>query len=135
MFRRSERRRVGGWAILAAVGFGAAAALLGIGFATDALATATAHEIHYRLALGGFLGLTIVGVSLQFYPPGVASSRFVGEKTTAIAVAALVAGLALETTGMLVAGSAVATGGRALAALGAIGYAVVLGAVFLEGPA
>ena len=134
MFRRSERRRAGGWTILAAVGFGVAAALLGVAFATESGATATAHEIHYRLALGGFLGLTIVGVSLHLYPPGVASSRFVDDRTAALAVAALVAGLALEATGALAAGSVVATGGRALAALGAIGYAVALGAVVLERP-
>ncbi|THE66845.1 hypothetical protein D8Y22_01620 [Salinadaptatus halalkaliphilus] len=131
MFRRSDRRRVGGWVILAAVGAGTLVAALGLSFAIGD-ATAATTDLHYRLAVGGFLGLTIVGVTYHFYPPAIASSRFVDDRTAALAAGALVAGLALETVGAIGNVPEVATGGVALSTVGGVLYATVIGTVLLE---
>ncbi|SDQ53034.1 hypothetical protein [Natronobacterium texcoconense] len=133
MYRRSERRRVGGWTILAGVGFGALAAVLGLSFAAGLeIGSSTAFDVHYRLAVGGFLGLTIVGVTYHFYPPAIASQRFVDDRTAGVAAAALAVGLALEATVLVVDASALEVVGRTFSVLGAVLYAVVLGTIFLE---
>ncbi|RQH00113.1 hypothetical protein [Natrarchaeobius oligotrophus] len=133
VYRRSERRRVGGWTILAASGFAVLLAALG-GTVVVAAGSAGVVETHYRIAIGGFLGLTIVGVTYHFYPPAVASSARVDDRTAAAAALALIVGLALEGVGLVALGSAVATAGRSLSVLGAVLYAVVLGSVFRARP-
>jgi hypothetical protein len=80
--------------------------------------------------LVGFLGLAVVGVEYQFYPPSIASAWGVDDRTAAIAAALLAVGVAVECGGLL-AGSAVAIeGGRWLALAGTVAHAVVLVAVF-----
>ncbi|WP_049923712.1 hypothetical protein [Halopiger djelfimassiliensis] len=134
-YRRSERRRAGGRAIPAAGLCAIAVGLLGLAFAfAGARVPSAAVEAHYRLAVGGFLGLTIVGVSYHFYPPGVVTHPGVGDRTATASVASLVVGLALETAGLLGAVPVAAAVGRGLSVLGAALYALVLGAVFLERP-
>ncbi|WP_226481898.1 hypothetical protein [Natrinema amylolyticum] len=132
--RQSERRRVGGRAVIAAAGCGALVAVLGLLFAFAPAATlpATAFDAHYRLAVGGFLGLMIVGVTYRFYPPAVASARGIGDRTASASVAALVAGLGLEVAGLLASVPPLVGPGRWLSALGAALYAAVLWTVFLE---
>ncbi len=74
----------------------------------------------------GFLGLTIVGVTYQFYPP--AAGRFPGaDDRTAVAAAGLLAvGLAVEVAGLLGGPGALVVAGRALALVGAVAYAALL---------
>lgn len=137
LYRQSERRRVGGWTILAGVAAGVLTVALGLSFATGWLSFAddsAAYDAHYRLAVGGFLGLTIVGVSYHFYPPAVSSRRFVDERSAAAASIALLVGVGLDATGSLAGVPSLVGPGRAIAALGAILYAIVIGAVFLERP-
>ncbi|WP_239639483.1 hypothetical protein [Halobiforma nitratireducens] len=132
MYRRSDRSRVGGRTVLVAVLFGVLAALLGISFAALPEAVpGSAFEAHYRLAVGGFLGLTIVGVTYFFYPPGIASRRYVDDRTAGAAVVALGTGLLLEAVALLAAAPTVVVG-RVLSVIGAVLYATVLGTIFSE---
>ncbi|SFB75488.1 hypothetical protein SAMN05444422_101756 [Halobiforma haloterrestris] len=139
MYRRSDRPRVGGRTVLVAAAFAVLAALLGLSFALgpDLGAGAAAFDAHYRLAVGGFLGLTVVGVTYYFYPPGIATTRFVDDRTAGTAVVALAVGLTLEAGGLLSgaggSGTALAVSlGRTLSTVGAVLYATVVGTVFLE---
>ncbi|WP_265111336.1 hypothetical protein [Halosolutus halophilus] len=136
LYRQSDRNRVGSRAILAAVGCGALVALLGLvfAFAPASSVPATAFDGHYRLAVGGFVGLTIVGVTYHFYPPAIASAPGIDDRTARASVSALVAGLALEIAGLLAANPPLVGAGRWLSVLGAILYAAVLGTVFHERP-
>ncbi|WP_254768094.1 hypothetical protein [Salinilacihabitans rarus] len=133
LYRRSERRRVGFPAVLAAVGFGVVAVALGLWFAFVGV-DAAALDAHYRLAVGGFLALSIVGVSYQFYPPSVATRRGVDDRTAAASVGLFASGIALEAGGLLVDAPAAAALGRWLALAGAAVYAAILAVLFVERP-
>ncbi|MFC6974203.1 hypothetical protein ACFQL1_05190 [Halomicroarcula sp. GCM10025709] len=80
LFRRSDRRRIGFYAVLGAVGYGA----VGVGLAVMAVLDGRDPALvraHYRTMLAGFLGLTIVGATFQFYPPTVGRSRLSTDRT------------------------------------------------------
>ncbi|WP_455448440.1 hypothetical protein [Natrinema thermotolerans] len=132
--RQSDRDRVGSRALLGAAGCAGAVALLGLGFAfaSAGLLPATAYTAHYRLAVGGFLALTIVGVSYRFYPPAVASLSWIGDRTARASITALLGGLALEVAGLLGSVPALVGPGRWLSVLGAALYAAVCWTIFLE---
>ncbi|WP_255171562.1 hypothetical protein [Natrononativus amylolyticus] len=131
MFYRSERRRVGFYAVLAGALCGVAAVGLGLTFAFGEFA-AGAFDAHYRLALAGFLGLTIVGVSYQFYPPAIGTTPGVGDRTAHLSTGLLVGGLTLEAAGLLRRAPDLERGGSLLVLTGAALYAFVVLAVFLE---
>lgn len=129
MFARSDRRRIGLVVVALAAVAAAGVALLGVSMAVGGIRPGVAAA-HARLALVGFLGLAVVGVEYQFYPPSIASAWGVDDRTAAIAAALLAVGVAVECGGLL-AGSAVAIeGGRWLVLAGAVAHAVVLVAVF-----
>ncbi|SEQ36247.1 hypothetical protein [Natrinema salaciae] len=132
--RQSERRRVGRLAILAAAGCGALVAALGlaVAFAPASILPPAAFDAHYRLAVGGFLGLTIVGVSYHFYPPAVATVPGIGDRSASASIAALVAGLGLEVAGLLASVPSLVGLGRWCSVLGAVLYAAVCWTIFLE---
>jgi len=134
LVRRSDRRRVGWRAILGAAACAALVALLGLTFALAPASSvpATAFDAHYRLAIGGFVGLTIVGVTYHFYPPAVASTAGIGDRTARWSVTALLGGLGLEVIGSLASASPLVGAGRWLSVLGAVLYAAVLWTIFLE---
>lgn len=125
LFARSDRRRVGFYPVGLGLLAGVAAALLGLHMATAGPAPAIV-EAHARLNLLGFLGLTVVGVTFQFYPP--AAGRFPGasDRTGVAVVALLVVGLLVEVAGLLVGVAVLVPAGRALTLAGAIGYATLL---------
>jgi len=131
MFRRSQRRRVGLYTFLIAVISGATVGLLGLHMAFAGLSLEAA-EVHVRVALLGFLGLAIVGVSYQFYPPGVASFPGIDDRTAAAAVGLLAVGLAVESGGLLVGYGTAVSAGRGLALAGSALHALILGVVFVE---
>ena len=125
LFARSDRRRVGFYPVGLGLLAGVVAVLLGLHMAL-AGPSAAATAAHARLNLLGFLGLTVVGVTFQFYPP--AAGRFPGanDRTTLAIVGLLAGGLAVEVAGWLGGRPGLVAAGRAAALLGAVGYAVLL---------
>ena len=125
LFYRSDRRRIGFYPVGLGMLAGVAAVMLGLHMATAGLDPAVARA-HARLNLLGFLGLTVVGVTYQFYPPAVGEFRGASDRT-ALAVAGLIAlGVTVEVVGHLVDLAALVTAGRTLALVGAAGYARLL---------
>jgi hypothetical protein len=125
LFVQSDRQRVGFYPVGLGMLAGVAAVLLGLHMATVGFDPATARA-HARLNILGFLGLTVIGVTYQFYPPAVGGFRGATDRT-ALAVAGLVAfGLVLEVAGLLAGVAPLVAAGRALALVGAAGYALLL---------
>ena len=116
---RSERRRVAFWSVLGGAVAGVVAVTLGAWFALVDLDGALVAA-HRRVTLLGFLGLTVVGATFQFYPPTVGRWPYCTDRTASVAVGALAAGVALQALG---AGWRVGTGWPigALETLGAFG--------------
>lgn len=131
LFVRTDRDRVGFYGVLAGALAGTLAALFGLVFAFDGVTVARVTA-HVRLNLLGFLGLTIVGVSYQFYPPTVGSFPFASDRTAVTAICLLGAALALEVGGALSASDALITAGHLLAVAGATVHGYLLTGVFLE---
>lgn len=131
MIVRSDRGRVGFHGVAAGAAAGVLAALLGLSFAFAAPRPGLVAA-HLRLNLLGFLGLTIVGVSYVFYPPGIGTAPGASDRGALAAIALLAGGLAVETAG-LVAGVAVAvTAGRLGTATGAVFHVYLLATLFRE---
>ncbi|MCD2200424.1 hypothetical protein LPA44_11030 [Halobacterium sp. KA-4] len=128
LFGRSDRRRVGLSGILAGLAAGAVAVVVAGGVAAGWLSAARI-EGHVALVLGGFLTVTVAGFLVQFYPPSVAESPDTGDATTRAALAALLAGAAVEASGLAFGIPALTSAGRVLAAAGAVAFAYVLLAV------
>ena len=126
MYRRSDRRRIGFPIVLVGALAGVAAVTIGLHLAFVGLDPRLV-DAHVRLASLGFLGLVVVGVSYQFYPPSIGP----GDRIAGAVVGLLLAGLAVETVGILGGASTATTAGRALAALGGVGYAAVILSLFL----
>lgn len=135
LFWRSSMRRAGHVAVALACLAGVAGVALGV-HAAVAGPTGGTLAAHARLNLLGFLGLTVVGATYLFYPP--TSAQFVGgsERTAFAAVALLAGGLAVEAGAHAVgpAGltTALVTAGRAVAFLGALGYAGLVGGMLRQ---
>jgi hypothetical protein len=129
LFVRSERRRVGFYALLAGAAGGVVAVALGLWFAVVRPSPA-AVLAHLRLNLLGFLGLTIVGAAYQFYPPAVGTWPGASDRTALVSIGCLGAGLALQTVGLVGHLSPVTTLGESLALAGAVLYAFLVAAAF-----
>ncbi|MFP9192637.1 hypothetical protein [Natronosalvus vescus] len=133
MFHRSDKRRVGFYGVYGGVICGVLAVALGLTFAFDVLSVpGNPFDAHYRLALLGFLGLSIVGVTYQFYPPAIASSSWIDDRTAAISMGLLGVGVLVEASGLIGQSSAIERLGSALVLVGALVYAAILFTVFLE---
>ena len=131
MYRVSDRRRVGFYAVLAGAGFGVLGVLLGLHFAFTGQ-TADLVTVHYRVNLLGFLGLTIVGVAFQFYPPNAGTFPGATDRTARGVILGLVTGLGLQVVGVVTAATVVHHIGAILALGGALGYAYLLVRLFRE---
>jgi len=131
LYARSDRRRVGFYGVLVATVAGLLAVALGLAFAVDA-PTADLVSAHRRLTVLGFLGLTIVGVSYQFYPPGVGTFPGAGGRTALVAIALLFGGLLVETGGLAADVGLVTLAGRAAGVAGAATHLFLLAGLFRE---
>lgn len=131
LIARSDRRRVGFVAVGSGAGFGALAVGLGawMAFTTPTAATIVAH---YRLNLVGFLGLTIVGIAYQFYPPAAGSFPGAADRTAAASIVLIAGGLGLEAVGHLAGVGGMIGGGRGLIAIGSLVYAYLIARLFVE---
>ncbi|KAA9398785.1 hypothetical protein Har1130_11280 [Haloarcula sp. CBA1130] len=129
LFLRSERRRVGFYAVVVAaaagvvgVGLGLALAILG---REPALVTA-----HYRTMLAGFLGLTVVGAAFQFYPPAVGVWPSADDRTALVSIGLLGSGLGIQLLGLVSRFGWMRSVGTAAGVLGALLYTYLLLAAF-----
>jgi hypothetical protein len=129
MYVRSERDRVAFDGVFAGAVAGVAVVALGLWFAIEGV-TALLAVAHRTLAVLGFLALTVVGVTLQFYPPSVGQWRWCSTRSARVALAALVVGVALEAVGAATATTAVASAGGVVALAGCLGYAYLLAGAF-----
>lgn len=131
LFVRSDRDRLGFYGVLAGVGCGVFTVAAGLYFAFAGLQPDLVVA-HYRLGLLGFLGLSIVGVTYQFYPPSVARFPLAGDRLGAAALGALLVGLLVEVTGVLAASPAAVLGGRGLGVAGSAVYAYLVVGLFVQ---
>jgi hypothetical protein len=127
-FRRSSRRRIGlygvGLGVVGGVVGAAAGASMAVGVPDASLTLA-----HLRSNLLGFLGLTIVGMAYQFYPPAVGTLPWSSDRAAALSLVALAGGLAVQVVGLLGA-SRVVPVGEVVAAAGAVLYVSLLVGTF-----
>jgi hypothetical protein len=126
---RSSRRRVGFYGVLAGAASGVVAVGLGVWFAV-AHASPALVAAHLHLNLLGFLGLTIVGVAYQFYPPAVGALPGASDRAALGSIGGLTTGLGLQVVGLVTGVALVTTVGSALSLGGALLYAYLLVAVF-----
>lgn len=129
VFARSDRRRLGLYGLLVPAAGAVALAGLGVHMATAGV-TGGVADAHARVALLGFLGIAVVAVSYQFYPPPVAAPGWIDDRAGGAALALLAAGVALEATGLVGGVDSVIGAGLAAALAGAGLHATVLLAVF-----
>ncbi|NHN43207.1 hypothetical protein G9C85_16440 [Halorubellus sp. JP-L1] len=129
MYWRSERSRVAFDGVLVGALAGVAVVAIGAHFAFVDV-TGGLVRAHQRLALLGFLGLTVVGVTLQFYPPTVGRWPYCSNRTARVAIGALAVGVALQAIGAIESTPALATAGAGLGLAGSLVYAYVLAGAF-----
>lgn len=131
LFVRSDRDRLGFYGVLAGVGCGVLTVAAGAWFAFAGLQPKVVAA-HYRLGLLGFLGLSIVGITYQFYPPSVARFPLAGDRLGAAALAAILGGLLAEAGGVVAGAPVLVTGGQALGVLGVAAYAYLIAGLFVQ---
>ncbi|MDL5362561.1 hypothetical protein [Halalkalicoccus sp. NIPERK01] len=129
LFRRSDRRRIAFYGVLAGAGWGIVAVALGVRFALAGLDPALVVA-HRRVTLLGFLGMTVVGVSLQFYPPNVGRWRGCTDRTALAAVVLLAVGVAIQAVGAGGSMALVERAGTVLTLSGVLGYGYLLAGAF-----
>lgn len=129
LFVRSERRRVGFYAVLAGATSGVIAIGLGLWFAFGQQSSALVLT-HLRLNLLGFLGCTIIGIAYQFYPPAVGTLPGASDRTALVSIAGLASGLLAQTVGLGGHVPLLTTVGQLLALGGTLLYAFLIVAVF-----
>lgn len=131
LYRRSDRRRVGFYAVLASTFAGVAGVALGLHFAF-ATPTSELIAIHRRLNVLGFLGLVVVGVSYQFYPPAIAAFPGGGNRTALVATGALAFGLTVEALGVAGGLDGIVFLGQVGALFGALAHGFVILGLFRQ---
>jgi len=131
LFARSESRRVALYGPLA----GALAGVAGVGLGAHAAFGGTLPgfaRAHLRVNLLGFLGLTVVGLLYQFYPPAVGSFPGAADAGALATLATLAAAVAFQAGGLLTGVPAATTAGEAAGVLGAAGALYLVGGLFAE---
>jgi len=139
---RTDRTRIGIYGVVV----GALAGVVAIGFGLLMAfegQTADLVRTHRRVTVLGFLGLTIVGVSYQFYPPGVVSFSWslpgsdartvgvTGDRIGLAAIGCLSAALAVEVAGSVFVNRTELLA-LSLGVTGALLHAGLLGGIFRD---
>jgi hypothetical protein len=127
----SDRKRVGFYGPLLGVLLGVVGVALGVSFAIDVPRVALTIA-HFRLNVPGLLGLSIVGVVFQFYPPAIGQWPFAGDRLAVATLGVLATGIGVAALGAATA-EVVATGGHAIATVGGLGYLYLLVAAIRGG--
>lgn len=139
MLNASDRNRVGFYGPFAGGVFGVVAVSLGLYFALGSR-DASLALLHLRLNLLGFIGLTIIGIAYQFYPPNIGSLWGVNNRTALASLTAIVFGLGLASISVLgsywgvwvIGQHSFHVGGRIFALVGTILYGYLITALFYE---
>lgn len=131
LYYRSERRRVGFYGVLACTVAGLMGVGIGLFFAFESIDSGLL-DAHRRSNVLGFLGLAIVGISYQFYPPAVGTMPGIGDRTALGVIATIFTGLALELAGTLVGVAAVVTAARVMVLAAALVHWYLLAGLFHE---
>lgn len=134
LFVRSDRRRIGFYGVLLGSVGAVIGASLGLWFAFIGIAEGLVLA-HLRVLVGGFLGLSIVGVSFQFYPPTVGAWPGSGDRLAGGAIGALAVGLAIEILGLLLDVGPMRFAGGVLGLVGALLVLYVIASAFRARPA
>ena len=125
LFVRSDRQKIGFFGVLGGVLSGVFGVSLGLIFAFGYM-TGAMISAHLQLNLLGFLGLTIVGFSLQFFPPTVGRFRGANERTALVEIFSLVCGLLILVIGYLGQSALLINLGNILALAGALVYGYLI---------
>ena len=131
LYRATDRDRVGFYGPLVGAAAGLVGVTLGLSMALGSVSRVLTTA-HYRLNVLGFLGLTIVGVTFQFYPPTVGRFPGAGDRLALGSMALLGGGLAVETAGALATHGTITTVGRAVSLVGALAYAYLVLGLFVQ---
>lgn len=130
MFVRSERRRIGFYGVLAGMASGVAGVVLGLSFAVHSVSV-TLTTLHLRFNLLGFLGLTIIGVAYQFYPPAVGEFPGSTDRTALISIVGITLGLFFHAVAVFGGIESLLTIGSLLTLGGSILYAYLISSAFV----
>lgn len=131
LYWSSDRSRVGLVGVLVGASFGMVGVGFGLWLAFVGLDPAGVVS-HYRIMLLGFLSITIMGVSFQFYPPNIGTGRFVSNRAAGVALGSIAGSAILHVVGSLGGVSEVVLGGFGLGVVGAVLYATILFRLFFE---
>lgn len=131
LFSRSGRSRVGFYGVLTGLLIGTLGVTLGLVMAFGGLEVRVAMA-HARLNLLGFLGLVIVGVTYQFYPPAVGSFTGANNETAGTAIGLLAGGLVVHAAGLVLASDLLVTTGALVAFLGGLTHVALLFGLFVQ---
>lgn len=125
---RAPSLRIGLYAVVV----GSLAGLLGMGlglwFIMGSI-TASSVMAHIRLNLMGFIGLTIIGVVYQFYPPTAATLPGSTNRTAGGSIGAICSGIVLEVSGLLAGSELLVVIGQFILFIGIIIFAYLVGGV------
>lgn len=131
LFWQSDRSRIGLWGVLVGAGFGVLGVGFGLWFAfVDIVPVLVAS--HYRVMLLGFLSMTVMGVSFQFYPPNVGEAWFVSNRAGGFALGSVAVGVAFHVIGIMAGLAQVVQIGFVISLIGAVVYAYILIRLFIE---
>lgn len=130
-FWRSDRRRIGLYGPLIGILLAVAAAGLAVLVVTG-WTTLGVIPIHRRLMLVGFLGTTIAGTAIQFYPPAVGRLWLSTDRTAAVALGALGGGTAVNALGLLLDSAVLTVSGAAVSVVGGTLIPMLVGATLFE---
>jgi hypothetical protein len=101
LFGRTDRDRVGFYGPLLSAVLGCFGVALGLYFAFEGIA-GNLTGVHLLFNVFGLLGVSIVGIVYQFYPPAVAAHRGVGDTTALASILGLAGGLVVAAIGAVV---------------------------------
>lgn len=129
LFVRSDRRRVGFYGVLAGAASGVVAVTIGLSFAFNGVSYGLV-QAHLRLNLLGFLGLTIMGIAYQFYPPAVGTLPGASDRIALTSITSIGVGLFIQITGFIGQFHVMVILGELVALAGVLLYVYLLVAVF-----
>lgn len=132
MYLRSDRVRTGFQSVLLGAAAGVSAVSLGLMFTFVRIEPGLV-ALHARLNLLGFLGLSIVGVIYQFYPPNVGDFYRSDNTTALLSILLLAGGLSIEAFGRLLIIPIFVSIGMFTVLLGSLVYAyLILGLFYIH---